>query len=123
MQKQEEKLQRKAEYEFSIGLRLTHWIRAVAIVILVGTGYYLSYVFQNPISTGEPTNFMQAKYRLVHQAVGFVLIGCVIFKAYLFFFDKWSRKEKASIADVFNLKVWIEQIKFYLFPLLNRLSD
>ncbi|HEC1576045.1 TPA: Ni/Fe-hydrogenase, b-type cytochrome subunit, partial [Campylobacter upsaliensis] len=30
MQKQEEKLQRKAEYEFSIGLRLTHWIRAVA---------------------------------------------------------------------------------------------
>ncbi|EOJ2330927.1 Ni/Fe-hydrogenase, b-type cytochrome subunit, partial [Campylobacter jejuni] len=26
MQNKEEKLQRKAEYEFSIGLRLTHWV-------------------------------------------------------------------------------------------------
>ncbi|EDK7793895.1 Ni/Fe-hydrogenase, b-type cytochrome subunit, partial [Salmonella enterica subsp. enterica serovar Typhi] len=67
MQNKEEKLQRKAEYEFSIGLRLTHWVRAIAIVILIGTGYYLSYVFQSPISNGEPVNFMQAKYRLVHQ--------------------------------------------------------
>lgn len=54
MQNKEEKLQRKAEYEFSIGLRLTHWVRAIAIVILIGTGYYLSYVFQSPISNGEP---------------------------------------------------------------------
>ena len=84
MQKQEEKLQRKAEYEFGIGLRLTHWIRAVAIVILVGTGYYISYVFQSPNLPSDPSNFMQAKYRLVHQAVGFVLIGCIIFKGYLF---------------------------------------
>lgn len=29
MQNKEEKLQRKAEYEFSIGLRLTHWVRAL----------------------------------------------------------------------------------------------
>lgn len=115
MQKQEEKLQRKAEYEFGIGLRLTHWIRAVAIVILVGTGYYISYVFQSSNLPSDPSNFMQAKYRLVHQAVGFVLIGCIIFKGYLFFFDKWSRKERASIADIFSLKIWVEQIKFYLF--------
>ncbi|TEY03583.1 Ni/Fe-hydrogenase, b-type cytochrome subunit [Campylobacter sp. US33a] len=115
MQNQEEKLQRKAEYEFSIGLRLTHWIRAVAIVILVGTGFYLSYVFQSPISNGEPVNFMQAKYRLAHQVAGFVLIACVIFKIYLFFFDKLSHKERVSVRDIFSPKLWIEQIKFYLF--------
>lgn len=115
MQNKEEKLQRKAEYEFSIGLRLTHWVRAVAIVILIGTGYYLSYVFQNPISNGEPVNFMQAKYRLVHQAVGFVLIACVIFKVYLFFCDRVSAKERRSIWDIFNIKLWIEQVKFYIF--------
>ncbi|EOI0353177.1 Ni/Fe-hydrogenase, b-type cytochrome subunit [Campylobacter coli] len=115
MQNKEEKLQRKAEYEFSIGLRLTHWVRAFAIVVLVITGYYLSYVFQNPISNGEPVNFMQAKYRMVHQAVGFVLIACVIFKVYLFFFDRISRKERISIVDALNPKLWIEQIKFYLF--------
>lgn len=111
----DEKLQRKAEYEFSIGLRLTHWIRAISIVILVGTGFYLSYVFQAPIQTAEPTNFMQAKYRLVHQAVGFILIACIIFKIYLFLFDKVSGKERISILDVFNIKLWIGQLKFYMF--------
>ncbi|EOI3615487.1 Ni/Fe-hydrogenase, b-type cytochrome subunit, partial [Campylobacter coli] len=115
MQNKEEKLQRKAEYEFSIGLRLTHWVRAIAIVILIGTGYYLSYVFQSPISNGEPVNFMQAKYRLVHQAVGFVLIACIIFKVYLFFCDKVSAKERRSVWDIFNIKLWIEQVKFYIF--------
>ncbi|QOR04416.1 Ni/Fe-hydrogenase, b-type cytochrome subunit [Campylobacter cuniculorum] len=114
-QNSEQKLQRKAEYEFSIGLRLTHWVRAICIVILVGTGFYLSYVFQAPIQTGEPTNFMQAKYRLVHQAVGFVLIGCIIFKIYLFLFDKISRKERISFLDIFNIKLWIQQLKFYMF--------
>ncbi len=107
--------QRKAEYEFSVGLRLAHWIRAACIVILVGTGFYLSYVFQAPIQTGEPTNFMQAKYRLVHQVAGFVLIACIIFKVYLFFFDKTSSKERRSFLELFNVKLWIEQLKFYMF--------
>ncbi|MCX2682472.1 Ni/Fe-hydrogenase, b-type cytochrome subunit [Campylobacter sp. MIT 21-1685] len=111
----EKELHRQAEYEFSIGLRLTHWIRAVSIVILVGTGYYLSYVFQSPSSPSDPTNFMQAKYRMVHQAVGFVLIGCILFKIYLFFFDRVSKKERISVFDIFNIKLWIKQIKFYLF--------
>lgn len=111
----EKKSQIKAEYEFSIGLRLTHWIRAVSIVILVGTGFYLSYVFQSPVQTGEPTNFMQAKYRFVHQAAGFILIACIIFKVYLFLFDKVSSKERRSFLDIFNIRLWIEQLKFYMF--------
>lgn len=110
-----ENSERKAVYEFSIGLRLTHWLRAISIVVLVGTGFYLSYVFQSPISTGEPVNFMQAKYRFVHEVAGFLLIACVIFKTYLFFTDKVSKKELASFENLLNLKMWIEQIKFYLF--------
>lgn len=110
-----ENSERKAVYEFSIGLRLTHWLRAISIVVLVGTGFYLSYVFQSPISTGEPVNFMQAKYRFAHEVAGFLLIACVIFKTYLFFTDKVSKKELASFENLLNLKMWIEQIKFYLF--------
>jgi len=111
----QEKLQRKAEYEFSIGLRLAHWLRAACIVVLVFTGYYISYVFQSPNLPMDPTNFMQAKYRLVHQSVGFVLIACIIFKIYLFFFDKVSRKERISMLDIFNIRLWIDQLKFYMF--------
>ncbi|AJD01669.1 Ni/Fe hydrogenase, cytochrome b subunit [Campylobacter lari] len=109
------KSNRKAEYEFSIGLRFTHWLRAVAIVILVGTGYYISYVFQSPSISSEPTLFMQAKYRMVHQIFGFIMIACVLFKTYLFFFDPKSANERRSIKDIFNVKLWIEQIKFYIF--------
>ena len=76
-----------ADYEFSIGLRLTHWIRAISIVVLSVSGFYLAYVFVSPAITGEPINFMNAKWRAVHQIAGFILIGCFIFKTYLFFFD------------------------------------
>lgn len=110
-----DKNNRKAVYEFSIGLRLTHWLRVLAIVVLVGTGFYLSYVFQSPLSNGEPVNFMQAKYRFAHEVAGFILIACVLFKAYLFFADKQSKREVVSFSDVLKPQIWLEQIKFYLF--------
>ncbi|MGG7048021.1 MULTISPECIES: Ni/Fe-hydrogenase, b-type cytochrome subunit [unclassified Campylobacter] len=106
---------RISEYEFSIGLRLTHWIRFVAIAILIISGYYISYVFVSPEITSEPTNFMNAKWRAIHQIFGFVLIAATIFKTYLFFFDRLSRKEVVSVYDFFNPKIWIAQIKYYIF--------
>ncbi len=109
------KLARRAEYEFSIGLRFTHWLRALAIVILTVSGFYIAYVFVSPHITGEPINFMNAKWRMVHQVAGFVLIGCVIFKSYLFLFDKKSKIERESWVNAIGPKLWIDQIKFYLF--------
>ncbi|MCD8213490.1 MAG: Ni/Fe-hydrogenase, b-type cytochrome subunit [Campylobacter sp.] len=106
---------RISEYEFSIGLRLTHWIRFAAISFLVLSGFYLSYVFISPDISKEPVLFMQAKWRAAHQIAGFVLIACFIFKFYLFVFDKHSRKEWMSAVDFVNPKVWIAQIKYYLF--------
>ncbi|MFL1706932.1 MULTISPECIES: Ni/Fe-hydrogenase, b-type cytochrome subunit [unclassified Campylobacter] len=106
---------RISEYEFSIGLRLTHWIRFVAIAFLVVSGFYISYVFIAPEVTNEPTIFLNAKWRAAHQVAGFILIAVTIFKLYLFFFDKLSRKELASIYDFFSPKVWIAQIKYYIF--------
>ena len=107
---------RKAVYEFSIGTRLTHWLRAASIVVLVGTGFYLSYVFQAPsANTGQPVNFMQAKYRFVHEVAGFLLMACIIFKSYLFFTDRVSRNELASFKNLVDFKLWIDIIKFYLF--------
>ena len=111
----EHKFDRKSEYEFSIGLRATHWIRFFAITFLVVSGYYISYVFVSPEVTTQPVLFMNAKWRAAHQIAGFVLIACFIFKLYLFIFDKYSRKEVVSIVDFFNPKVWIAQIKYYLF--------
>ena len=49
---------RFAEYEFSIGLRLTHWLRALCITLLVITGYYIAFVFTAPEVNPEPVLFM-----------------------------------------------------------------
>ena len=79
-------MKRTPEYEFSVGLRLTHWIRAICIVVLVVTGFYISYVFIAPSVSSEPNLFLQAKWRFVHLVTGFVLIAATIFKSYLFLF-------------------------------------
>ncbi len=105
----------KANYEFSVGTRLTHWLRAISIIVLVVTGFYMSYVFQAPVSSGEPVDFMQAKYRFIHEVAGFILLACIIFKTYLFITDKVSKNELVSFSDVLKPRIWLEQIKFYLF--------
>ncbi|MDY0238645.1 MAG: Ni/Fe-hydrogenase, b-type cytochrome subunit [Campylobacterales bacterium] len=106
---------RKTSYQFSSGLRWTHWIRAIAIFALTATGFYLAYVFVAPGISDEPVLFLNAKMRMWHLVFGFLLIAATIFKIYLFIFDKTSRLERVSLIDFLNPKIWIAQIKYYLF--------
>jgi len=106
---------RSVEREFSSGLRWTHWIRVVAITVLTFTGFYIAYVFIAPQPASTPITFLNAKFRFWHEIAGFILIAVTLFKAYLFLFDKLSQKERVSFEDFFSIKVWIQQIKFYLF--------
>lgn len=106
----------KKHYEFSVWLRITHWVRVLAIVILTFSGFYLGYPFIAPaLNTGEPTNFLNALMRSWHQIFGFLLICVTIGKSYLFILDKESKIERVSVKDFLSLKVWINQIKYYLF--------
>ncbi|MFV0481417.1 MAG: Ni/Fe-hydrogenase, b-type cytochrome subunit [Campylobacteraceae bacterium] len=108
---------RETEYEFSKGLRWTHWIRFFCMIVLITTGFYIAYVFISPDVADEPTLFLQAKIRMWHQIFGFVLIGATIFKIYLFFFDRShaGKLERVSLLDCLSPKIWIAQIKYYLF--------
>ncbi len=106
---------RRAEYEFSSGLRWAHWIRFFAIFALTATGFYIAYVFVAPGVSNEPVLFLNAKIRMWHQIAGFVLIAVTLYKTYLFLFDALSKKERISFADMLSLKIWIAQIKYYLF--------
>lgn len=105
----------KRELQFGLGSRLTHWIRAIAIVVLIVTGFYIAYVFIAPEVTNTPTNFLNAKFRAVHQIAGFILIACFLVKVYLFFFNTLSSKERISFKDALSLKRWKAQLKYYLF--------
>jgi Ni/Fe-hydrogenase 1 B-type cytochrome subunit len=85
------------------------------MIILISTGFYLTYVFASPKPAGEPVLFLHAEVRMWHLITGFVLIAATIFKTYLFFFDRMSRVERVSVLDFINPMVWIRQIKYYLF--------
>lgn len=106
---------RKMEYEFSPGVRWTHWIRAVSIAILTFTGFYISYVFVAPEVSNKPVLFMNGKFRMFHEIFGFLLIAVLIYKSFLFLFSRQSKTERISILNVLNPMTWIRQIKFYLF--------
>lgn len=105
----------KKHYEFSSWVRITHWVRALAIVILTATGFYLAYPFVAPAHNGgEPVNFLNALSRSWHIIFGFLLIAVTIGKFYLFIFDKQSDIERASFWDFINPVIWIKQIKYYM---------
>lgn len=103
------------ELEFSAGLRWTHWIRAFAIAFLTISGFYIAYVFVYPNVANDQKFLLNGVWRAWHEIIGFILIACLIYKTYLFFFDKLSKKERVSIYDFFSPKCWIAQIKYYLF--------
>jgi Ni/Fe-hydrogenase 1 B-type cytochrome subunit len=108
---------REVETEYTSGTRWVHWLRFVSIIALSVTGFYIAYVFVSPEISNEPVLFLQAKMRMWHEIFGFLLIAVTLIKIYLFFFDR-SRVQKLEIVsfkDVLSLKVWIAQIKYYLF--------
>ena len=105
----------KLDYEFSLGLRWTHWIRFFMMIVLIATGFYLSYVFISPKPSTEPTLFLHAEIRFWHLVAGFILIGATLYKTYLFFFDRVSKKERVSLLSAINPKTLIQQVLYYLY--------
>lgn len=122
--------------EFSGLTRLFHWLRAFSIFALIATGFYIAYPFisANPamsqdslqgVIAGEvvttqhigavSNSYMQAYIRSIHIIIGFLLIAISCFRIYLFIFDKKSLPERISFRQVLQPKVWIEQVKTYLF--------
>jgi Ni/Fe-hydrogenase 1 B-type cytochrome subunit len=105
----------KKHYEFSLWLRITHWVRALSIVILTATGFYIAVPVLAPgLSGGEPVNFLNALFRSWHIIFGFVLIAVTLGKFYLFIFDKQSGVERESFWDFISPKVWWAQLKYYM---------
>lgn len=100
---------------FSPVVRLFHWVRAFCIFFLIFSGFYIAYPFFAPEPNGEPTNFLYALFRSWHIMAGFLLISVSFFRLYFYFFVSKNANERMSGRDLFNVQIWIAQIKNYLF--------
>jgi Ni/Fe-hydrogenase 1 B-type cytochrome subunit len=102
------------ELEFSSGYRWQHWIRALSIVVLTGTGFYIAVPFVTPIPSAEPDNFMYSLFRSWHIIFGFILTWVIFYKSYMFIFGRKHQIERDAIKDIFNFNIWKNQIGYYL---------
>lgn len=97
---------------FSPAIRVFHWLRALSILILVITGFYLAWPFL--VAPESSDVLVQGWIRFAHIVCGFILTAVTIARAYLFFFSK-DDIERRSYRDVFNINSWVDNIKAYLW--------
>ncbi|MBO2700862.1 Ni/Fe-hydrogenase, b-type cytochrome subunit [Shewanella algae] len=102
----------KQEIVFSAAVRIFHWLRALAILVLVMTGFYIAWPFL--VAPESSDVLVQGWIRFAHLIFGFILCAITLARAYLFFFSK-SDIERRSFRDVMSVKSWIVQLKSYLW--------
>lgn len=106
----------KAVYVFEAPVRVWHWLHALSVLVLAGTGYLIA----NPLPSigGEASaHFVMGNLRMIHFVAGYVFgIGFAVRIYWAFVGNRYSR-------ELFYLPVWrgewwrdlFEELKFYLF--------
>ncbi|MGI2169896.1 Ni/Fe-hydrogenase, b-type cytochrome subunit [Shewanella sp. MF05960] len=97
---------------FTPAIRIFHWLRALAILVLVITGFYISWPF---LVAPESTDVLvQGWIRFAHIIFGFLLTSITLVRFYLFFFSRIDH-ERRSFKDVLSPRSWIKQVKSYFW--------
>ena len=98
-------------YHWTAPVRILHWIRAVAIAILIFTGLYIQKPF---LSGGDET---MAWNRFFHLLGAYLLVFGFVFRSYLMFFSKDPAEAdwKELLPLPRNLKGLPQIVKYYLF--------
>ena len=95
--------------------RLFHWAFALSIAFLVVTGLYIHWPWGNSILEGS-ASFPMANMRYYHFIAGYVFIGAVAVRCYLWFFG--NRQEKlwnAAPITPGNIKNLVSTLGYYLY--------
>lgn len=101
-------------YLWSWPLRITHWISAVAISVLVVTGFYIGKPYF--LTRGEASeHFMMGTFRLLHFIAAGWLVAAAILRIYWLFrgnrFERWQALFPHKKIDFQHL---VQQFKAYL---------
>ncbi|MBR9728033.1 Ni/Fe-hydrogenase, b-type cytochrome subunit [Shewanella intestini] len=102
----------KRQLIFTPAIRIFHWLRALSILALVITGFYISWPFL--VAPESSDVLVQGWIRFAHVVFGFVLTAITLVRFYLFFFSR-NDIERRSFKDVMSVKSWITQLKSYVW--------
>jgi Ni/Fe-hydrogenase 1 B-type cytochrome subunit len=105
-------------YVWELPVRLWHWIMAVAMVVLVVTGYLIG--SPPPSITGEASeHFMFGYIRFAHFADAYVFaVTFVVRLGWVFFGNRYAREIFLVPVKLFDAEWWsgfIKQTQHYLF--------
>jgi Ni/Fe-hydrogenase 1 B-type cytochrome subunit len=96
--------------EWSRGYLLDHWIRVVAIAVLVFTGSYIRW----PFIPGGPDSFIMAWMRFFHFVAAYALVLGLVVRVYMAFRSTFDSDWKDfSITE--NIKNIPDVLSYYLF--------
>ncbi|MDP2569530.1 cytochrome b/b6 domain-containing protein [Photobacterium damselae subsp. piscicida] len=85
----------KQSYMFSFLIRVCHWLRALSIVGLVITGFYIAWPF---LVRPESTNVLQQGWiRFAHEIFGFLLLAITAVRFYLFSLVKKVKRNECRL--------------------------
>ncbi|MEN6467154.1 MAG: Ni/Fe-hydrogenase, b-type cytochrome subunit [Syntrophaceae bacterium] len=100
-----------AKKEWSAAIRINHWAMAIAIFVLIATGFYIATPFT--VYKGETFDkFFMGDVRFWHILFGVFLTFIFIWRAYLAFFSRFHADWK-DFFGFLNIRHTIHQVKFY----------
>ena len=97
---------------FTPAIRIFHWLRALSILVLVITGFYISWPFL--VAPQSSDVLVQGWIRFAHIVFGFLLTSITLVRFYLYFFSR-NDIERRSFKDVLSIRSWVIQLKSYIW--------
>jgi len=96
--------------EWSLGYILDHWIRVIAIVVLVFSGFYI----HTPFIAGGPDSTIMATMRFLHFLAAYTLVLGLVVRIYMAFKSTFDADWK-DFSIIENLKNVPDVLGYYLF--------
>jgi len=103
-------MEKRLEKDWSIGYILDHWIRVIAIAVLIFTGIYI----RHPFIAGGPDSTIMATMRFLHFVCAYVLILGLIIRVYMAFKSTFDADWK-DFSLIENVKNIPDVLGYYLF--------
>jgi len=105
-------MEREYEYSWNLTYRIDHWVRVLALVVLVFTGFYIHWPF---LPGGEPGGFaVMAWMRFAHFTAAYIFILGLVVRLYLAFNSRFDADWR-DFGVLRNLRNIPDILLYYLF--------